>query len=87
MWYWKINKHIVNQRATNFHLERIAKQLGCSDGNVVVLESIDTGKTLEIALHQWLASEAFEENQKIYRIIGLKNGVVEPKSEAIDSNN
>jgi hypothetical protein len=67
-------------------LERIAKKLGCSDGNVVVLESINTGKTLEIALHEWFASDAYEENQKNYRVIGLKKGDVESKSDAIDSN-
>jgi hypothetical protein len=72
LWYWKINQHIINQRTTNFYLERIANQLGCGDGNVVVLESVSTGKTQEMPLREWLASDALEENRKLYRVIGMK---------------
>jgi hypothetical protein len=71
IWYWKINLLIINQRTANLHLERIAKQLGCSEGNMIMLEEISTGKTIEGSLHKWLESDDFEKNKKLYRVVGL----------------
>jgi hypothetical protein len=72
-WYWKINLLIINQRTANLHLERIAKQLGCSEGNMIMLEEISTGKTIEVSLHRWLETDDYDKYKNLYRVVGLKS--------------